>query len=80
MKTKIRESAKLINDLMEKKRIEAFSDGVMVIIITIKVMQFRVPKDPTRDSFLKMWSAFISYAVSFLFVGLNWVSHHHLFQ
>ena len=65
---------------MGKNRIETFTDGVMAIIITIMVLQFKVPKDPTIDSYLEMWPIFISYAVSFFFVGLNWASHHHLFQ
>jgi uncharacterized membrane protein len=65
---------------MGKNRIEAFTDGVVAIIITIMVLQFKVPKNPTIDSYLEMWPVFLSYAVSFLFVGLNWASHHHLFQ
>jgi uncharacterized membrane protein len=65
---------------MEKNRIETFTDGVVAIIITIMVLQFKTPKDPTIDSYLEMWPVFLSYAVSFLFVGLNWASHHHLFQ
>ncbi|GAB2817324.1 TMEM175 family protein [Ferruginibacter profundus] len=65
---------------MEKNRMEAFTDGVMAIIITIMVLEFKVPGNPALDSYLKMWPVFISYAVSFLFVGLNWASHHHLFQ
>jgi uncharacterized membrane protein len=66
--------------IMEKHRIEAFTDCVMSIIITIMVLEFKVPKNPTFDSYLEMWPVFISYLVSFLFVGLNWASHHHLFQ
>jgi uncharacterized membrane protein len=65
---------------MEKNRIETFTDGVVAIIITIMVLQFKTPKDPTIDSYLEMWPVFLSYAVSYLFVGLNWASHHHLFQ
>lgn len=65
---------------MEKNRIEAFTDGVYAIIITIMVLELKVPHNPTLDSFVEMWPVFISYAVSFLFVGLNWASHHHLFQ
>ncbi len=65
---------------MEKNRIETFTDGVMAIIITIMVLQFKTPEDPTIESYLEMWPLFLSYAVSFLFVGLNWASHHHLFQ
>jgi Predicted integral membrane protein len=66
--------------IMEKHRIESFTDCVMSIIITIMVLEFKVPKNPTLDSYLIMWPVFISYLVSFLFVGLNWASHHHLFQ
>jgi uncharacterized membrane protein len=65
---------------MRKNRIEAFTDCVMSIIITIMVLEFKVPKNPTLNAYLEMWPVFISYAVSFLFVGLNWASHHHLFQ
>lgn len=65
---------------MEKNRIEAFTDGVYAIIITIMVLELKVPHDPTLNSFLTMWPVFISYAVSFLFVGLNWASHHNLFH
>jgi uncharacterized membrane protein len=65
---------------MEKHRIEAFTDCVMSIIITIMVLAFKVPKNPTLNSYIEMWPVFISYGVSFLFVGLNWASHHHLFQ
>lgn len=65
---------------MEKHRLEAFTDCVMSIIITIMALGFKVPKDPTLDSYLEMWPVFISYTLSFLFVGLNWASHHHLFQ
>jgi len=65
---------------MGKNRIEAFTDGVVAIIITIMVLQFKVPKNPTIYSYMEMWPVFLSYAVSFLFVGLNWASHHHLFQ
>lgn len=66
--------------IMGKNRVEAFTDCVMSIIITIMVLEFKVPKNPTLDSYLVMWPVFISYLVSFLFVGLNWASHHHLFQ
>jgi uncharacterized membrane protein len=66
--------------IMEKHRIEAFTDCVVSIIITIMVLEFKVPKNPTLHSYIEMWPVFISYLVSFLFVGLNWASHHHLFQ
>ena len=65
---------------MNKSRLEAFTDGVYAIIITIMILEIKVPHDPTVESYVEMWPVFISYAVSFLFVGLNWASHHHLFQ
>jgi len=65
---------------MEKNRIEAFTDGVYAIIITIMVLELKAAHNPTLETYLAMWPVFISYAVSFLFVGLNWASHHHLFQ
>ncbi len=65
---------------MNKNRLEAFTDGVYAIIITIMVLELKVPHDPTLNSYIEMWPVFTSYAVSFLFVGLNWASHHHLFQ
>lgn len=65
---------------MEKNRLEAFTDGVVAIIITIMILELKIPHDPTWDTYLKMWPVFSSYALSFLFVGLNWASHRHLFQ
>ncbi|ULQ50760.1 TMEM175 family protein [Flavihumibacter fluvii] len=65
---------------MNKNRLEAFTDGVYAIIITIMVLELKVPHSPTLGSYVEMWPVFISYAVSFLFVGLNWANHHHLFQ
>jgi uncharacterized membrane protein len=65
---------------MDKNRLEAFSDGVMAIIITIMVLGFKVPQETSWESLWQNWPAFISYALSFIFVGLNWSSHHHLFQ
>jgi uncharacterized membrane protein len=65
---------------MQKNRIEAFTDGVYAIIITIMVLELKVPHNPTFKSYVEMWPVFASYAVSFLFVGLNWASHHHLFH
>jgi uncharacterized membrane protein len=65
---------------MQKNRIEAFTDGVYAIIITIMVLELKVPHNPDLKSYIDMWPVFASYAVSFLFVGLNWASHHHLFH
>lgn len=65
---------------MDKNRLEAFSDGVIAIIITIMVLEFKVPHDTSWQSLWNLWPVFLSYALSFLFVGLYWSSHHHLFQ
>lgn len=65
---------------MDKNRLEAFSDGVMAIIITIMVLEFKVPKETTWNALSQLWPVFLSYALSFFFVGLNWSNHHHLFH
>jgi uncharacterized membrane protein len=65
---------------MDKNRLEAFSDGVIAIIITIMVLDLKVPHDPTLDTYLQAYPIFISYALSFVFVGMYWSSHHHLFH
>lgn len=63
---------------MDKNRLEAFSDGIMAIIITIMVLDLKVPHNPTWQSYLDAYPVFVSYAISFVFVGLYWSSHHHL--
>jgi uncharacterized membrane protein len=64
---------------MNKNRLETFSDGIMAIIITIMVLEIKVTHDPSWQSYLEAYPVFISYALSFVFVGLYWSSHHHLF-
>lgn len=65
---------------MDKNRLEAFSDGIMAIIITIMVLELRVPHNPTWMSYVDAYPVFLSYAMSFIFVGLYWSNHHHLFH
>jgi uncharacterized membrane protein len=65
---------------MDKNRLESFSDGIMAIIITIMVLGLSVPRNPTWRHYIEAYPAFLSYALSFLFVGLYWHSHHHLFH
>jgi uncharacterized membrane protein len=65
---------------MDKNRLEAFSDGIIAIIITIMVLEFDIPKDTSWIALWKLWPVFISYGLSFFFVGLYWSSHHHLFH
>lgn len=61
-----------------KNRLEAFSDGVIAIIITIMVLELKVPHDPTVEGLLRLTPVFLSYALSFLVVAILWVNHHHL--
>lgn len=65
---------------MHKGRLEAFSDGVIAIIITIMVLEIKVPHEATIGSLMKLMPVFISYVISFLYVGIYWNNHHHLFQ
>jgi len=60
--------------------LEAFSDGVIAIIITIMVLELKLPHNPTWQSYLDSYPIFAGYALSFVFVGLYWNSHHHLFH
>ncbi len=65
---------------MNKDRLEAFSDGVLAIIITIMVLELAAPHEPTMDALLELWPVFVSYVLSFAYVGIYWNNHHHLFQ
>jgi uncharacterized membrane protein len=65
---------------MSKGRLEAFSDGVIAIIITIMVLELKVPHGADAASLLKVWPVFLSYLLSFLVVAIYWVNHHTLFQ
>src|SRR5947208_12449194 len=66
------------NGKMSTSRLEAFSDGVIAIIVTIMVLQLTHPAEPTLASLLKQAPIFLSYALSFLVVAIMWVNHHHL--
>jgi uncharacterized membrane protein len=61
-------------------RVEAFSDGVIAIIITIMVLELHVPQDHTLKGLLELWPTISSYALSYLMVAIYWVNHHHLFS
>ena len=63
---------------MKATRLEAFSDGVIAIIITIMVLELKVPHDTSLGSLLEMWPVFFSYALSFITVAIYWMNHHHL--
>lgn len=65
---------------MHKNRLEAFSDGVIAIIITIMVLELKVPHDASIGALLPLAPVFLSYVMSFVYVGIYWNNHHHMFQ
>jgi uncharacterized membrane protein len=65
---------------MEKGRLEAFSDGVIAIIITIMVLELKVPLKADIASLLLLYPVFLSYILSFIYVGIYWNNHHHTMQ
>ena len=65
---------------MGKGRLEAFSDGVIAIIITIMVLELKVPHGDDLPALLHLLPVFVSYVLSFVYVGIYWNNHHHMFQ
>lgn len=65
---------------MRKGRLEAFSDGVLAIIITIMVLEMKVPHGDMPSDLRELFPVFLSYILSFVNIGLYWNNHHHLFQ
>lgn len=65
---------------MTTNRIEAFSDGVLAIVITIMVLGMKNPEGYDWDSLKSILPSFIAYIISFIYVGIYWNNHHHLFQ
>jgi uncharacterized membrane protein len=63
---------------MKTNRIEAFSDGVMAILITIMVLELKAPHDPTPASLATLWPTFFAYILSFAIIAIYWVNHHYL--
>jgi uncharacterized membrane protein len=63
---------------MGTTRMEAFSDGVLAIIITIMVLEMKVPHDPSLAGLITLSPVFFSYVLSFIYVGIYWNNHHHL--
>lgn len=65
---------------MEKNRLEAFSDGVIAIIITIMVLELKVPHGEDFEALKSLIPVFLSYILSFVYVGIYWNNHHHMFH
>jgi uncharacterized membrane protein len=69
--------------LTETGRIEAFSDGVFAVAITLLVFDVRVPSGPNGSlgsALLRQWPSYVSFLISFAFIGIMWVNHHRLFN
>src|SRR5215471_8832475 len=65
---------------MAKARLEAFSDGVIAILITIMVLEFKTPTDVTLAGLVPQLPLFAIYVMSFVYLGIYWTNHHHLFH
>lgn len=65
---------------MVKGRLEAFSDGVIAIIITIMVLELKIPHESDLAALRPLIPTFLSYVLSFVHIGIYWNNHHHLFQ
>ncbi|MEZ4621900.1 MAG: TMEM175 family protein [Caldilineaceae bacterium] len=63
---------------MGKNRLEAFSDGVLAIIITIMVLEMKVPEGASFAALTAVWPVFLSYLLSFIYLGIYWNNHHHM--
>jgi uncharacterized membrane protein len=65
---------------MHKSRLEAFSDGVLAVIITIMVLEMKPPHGAELSDLAPLWPVFLSYLLSFIYLGIYWNNHHHLLQ
>ena len=65
---------------MKTGRLEAFSDGVLAIVITIMVLEMKAPEDTTLQGLIAVAPVFVSYLLSFIYLGIYWNNHHHLMQ
>lgn len=65
---------------MSKERLLAFTDGVVAIIVTIMVLELRPPHGTSLRDLVQLWPVFLSYVLSFIYVGIYWNNHHHFFQ
>src|SRR6202521_2230177 len=65
---------------MKKERLEAFSDGVIAILITIMVLELKIPEGATWEALRPLMPVFLTYVLSFVNLGIYWNNHHHMFQ
>jgi len=64
---------------MQKDRLIAFSDAVLAVVITIMVLEFKAPREPTLVALTAQAPTFVAYVLSFIYIGIYWNNHHHLF-
>src|SRR6202165_806877 len=65
---------------MKKERLEAFSDGVIAILITIMVLELKIPQGGTWGALRPLMPVFLTYVLSFVNLGIYWNNHHHMFE
>jgi uncharacterized membrane protein len=65
---------------MDRDRLTAFTDGVLAVIITIMVLEMKPPHGASLKDLAALWPVFLSYVLSFVYVGIYWNNHHHFFQ
>jgi uncharacterized membrane protein len=65
---------------MDRDRLTAFTDGVIAVIITIMVLELKAPHGTDLHALFAQWPFFLSYVLSFIYVGIYWNNHHHFFQ
>jgi len=65
---------------VETNRLEAFSDGVLAVIITIMVLELKVPHGAGLEVLAPLWPVFLSYVLSFVYIGIYWNNHHHMLK
>jgi uncharacterized membrane protein len=75
-----RKSAAVPHARRTPERLSAFSDAVFAVLITVLVLDLRPPAVPTFSALLSLWPTWLSYAVSYVFIAIVWVNHHHLMR
>src|ERR1700755_985299 len=68
------------NEETTAERLAAYSDAVFAVIVTVMVLELKAPDHPTFSALWPLWPTAISYAVSYLFIAIIWINHHHLMR
>ena|ERR1700752_2046552 len=70
----------MVKDKITAERLTAFSDAVFAVIVTIMVLELKAPEEASFAALWPLWPTVISYAVSYLFIAIIWINHHHLMR